>query len=382
MRNLTKRNIPISLPVTGEEEWHATREPLVNGWLTSGPKVREFEQLFAERHQVKHALAVTSATTALHLALVALEVGPGDEVIVPAFTWVSTANVVLYCGATVVFADVDPVTFNMDPADLKKRISPKSKAIIPVHLFGLCANMDAIKAIAGNIPLIEDGACAAGAAYKGTPAGALGTIGCFSFHPRKSVTTGEGGMITTNDDQLADVISMLRNHGASISEEQRHHGPRPYILPDFNMLGFNYRMTDLQGAVGVVQIKKLDTFIDEREKWATWYSEQLADIPWLRTPQVGADYKHGWQSFVTFVDESKAPCSRNEIMEKLQEQGISTRPGTHAVHMLNYYADKYGIQPSDYPGAQAANDYSMSIPLHNRMVAEDYEYVVEVLKSL
>jgi perosamine synthetase len=382
MNNIDKRNIPISLPVTGEEEWQATREPLINGWLTSGPKVREFEQLFAERHNVKHALAVTSATTALHLALVALEIGPGDEVIVPAFTWVSTANVVLYCGANVVFADVDTVTFNIDPEDLKKRITSKTKAIIPVHLFGLCANMDDIKAIAGNIPLVEDGACAAGAAYKATPAGALGTIGCFSFHPRKSVTTGEGGMITTNDDHLADVMSMLRNHGASISEEQRHHGPRPYILPDFNMLGFNYRMTDLQGAVGVVQIKKLDTFIDEREKWATWYIEQLADIPWLRTPQVGADYKHGWQSFVTFVDESKAPCSRNEIMEKLQEQGISTRPGTHAVHMLNYYADKYGIQPSDYPGAQAANDYSMSIPLHNRMVAEDYEYVVVVLKSL
>jgi perosamine synthetase len=382
MSTIAKRNIPISLPVTGEEEWQATREPIINGWLTSGPKVREFEHLFAERHQVKHALAVTSATTALHLALVALEVGPGDEVIVPAFTWVSTANVVLYCGANVVFADVDPITFNIDPDDLKKRITSKTKVIIPVHLFGLCANMDAIKAIAGDIPLIEDGACAAGAAYKGTPAGALGTIGCFSFHPRKSVTTGEGGMITTNNDHLADVMSMLRNHGASISEEQRHHGPRPYILPEFNMLGYNYRMTDLQGAVGVVQIKKLDTFIDEREKWAAWYSEQLADIAWLRTPKVGADYKHGWQSFVTFVDESNAPFSRNEIMEKLQEHGISTRPGTHAVHMLNYYADKYGIQPSDYPGALAANEYSMSIPLHNRMVAEDYHYVVAVLKSL
>jgi perosamine synthetase len=316
------------------------------------------------------------------LALVALEVGPGDEVIVPAFTWVSTANVVLYCGATVVFTDVDPFTFNMNPEDLKKRITPKTKAIIPVHLFGLCANMDVIKAIAGKIPLIEDGACAAGAAYKGTPAGALGTIGCFSFHPRKSVTTGEGGMITTNDDYLAGVMSMLRNHGASISEEQRHHGPRPYILPDFNMLGYNYRMTDLQGAVGVAQIKKLDTFIDERAKWAAWYSEQFKDIAWLRTPQYGTEYKHGWQSFVTFVDESKAPCSRNEIMEKLQEQGISTRPGTHAVHMLNYYAQKYNIQPSDYPGAQAANDYSMSIPLHNRMVAEDFKYVVQVIKQL
>lgn len=379
---MAKRNIPISLPVTGEEEWQATREPLINGWLTSGPKVREFEQLFVERHNVKHALAVTSATTALHLALVALEVGSGDEVIVPAFTWVSTANVVLYCGANVVFADVDPVTFNIDPEDLKKRITSKTKAIIPVHLFGLCANMDAIKAIAGDIPLVEDCACAAGAAYKGTPAGALGTIGCFSFHPRKSVTTGEGGMITTNDDRIADVLGMLRNHGASISEEQRHHGPRPYILPDFNLLGYNYRMTDLQGAVGVVQIKKLDQFIDERAHWAAWYSEQLAEIPWLRTPQVGADYKHGWQSFVTFVDESKAPCSRNEIMEKLQEQGISTRPGTHAVHMLTYYAEKYSIKPGDYPGAQATNDYSMSIPLHNRMVAEDYHYVVAVFKSL
>jgi len=379
---LNKRIIPISLPVTGQEELEALKEPLMSGWLTSGPKVREFEHLFAERHGVKHALAVTSATTALHLALVALEVGAGDEVIVPAFTWVSTANVVLYCGATVIFADVDSITFNMDPEDLKQRITPKTKAIVPVHLFGLCANMDAIKAIAGDIPLVEDGACAAGAAYKGTPAGALGTIGCFSFHPRKSVTTGEGGMITTNDDRLADVMSMLRNHGASISEEQRHCGPRPYILPDFNMLGYNYRMTDLQGAVGVVQIKKLDTFIDERDKWAAWYSEQLKDIPWLRTPQFGDEYKHGWQSFVTFVDESKAPFSRNEIMEKLQEHGISTRPGTHAVHMLNFYAQKYNLKPTDYPGAQAANDLSMAIPLHNRMVAEEYQYVVEVLKSL
>lgn len=382
MSTIKKRNIPISLPVTGEEEWQATREPLMSGWLTSGPKVREFEQLFAERHQVKHALAVTSATTALHLALVALDVKPGDEVIVPAFTWVSTANVVLYCGATVVFADVDPFTFNIDPEDLKKRITPRTKAIIPVHLFGLCANMDAIKQIAGDIPLVEDGACAAGAAYKDVPAGALGTIGCFSFHPRKSVTTGEGGMITTNDDRIAEVIGILRNHGASISEEQRHLGTRPYILPDFNLLGYNYRMTDLQGAVGVVQIKKLDTFIDERQKWAEYYSKELASIAWLRTPAYSSDYKHGWQSYVTFVDETKAPMSRNEMMEKLQEHGISTRPGTHAVHMLNFYKEKYNIKPSDYPGAQAANDFSMSIPLHNRMVAEDYAFVVEILKSL
>ena len=379
---LNKRIIPISLPVTGQEEWEALKEPLMSGWLTSGPKVREFEQLFAERHGVKHALAVTSATTALHLALVALGIKEGDEVIVPAFTWVSTANVVLYCGAKVVFVDVNPFTFNINPEDLSKRITSKTKAIIPVHLFGLCADMDKIKEIAGNIPLIEDGACAAGASYKGTPAGGLGTIGCFSFHPRKSVTTGEGGMITTNDDELAEIMGMLRNHGASISEEQRHHGAKPYMLPDFNALGYNYRMTDLQGAVGVVQIKKLDQFINEREKWANFYTKELDSIPWLRTPKHGADYKHGWQSFVTFVDESKSPASRNEIMELLQQQGISTRPGTHAIHMLNFYKEKFNIQPSDYPGAQAANNYSMSIPLHNRMVAEDFNYVVSVIKAL
>ncbi len=379
---LNKRIIPISLPVTGQEEWEALKEPLMSGWLTSGPKVREFEQLFAERHGVKHALAVTSATTALHLALVALDIKEGDEVIVPAFTWVSTANVVLYCGAKVVFVDIDPFTFNINPEDLSKRITSKTKAIIPVHLFGLCADMDKIKEIAGNIPLIEDGACAAGASYKGTPAGGLGTIGCFSFHPRKSVTTGEGGMITTNDDKLAEIMGMLRNHGASISEEQRHHGAKPYMLPDFNALGYNYRMTDLQGAVGVVQIKKLNQFINEREKWANFYTKELDSIPWLRTPKHGADYKHGWQSFVTFVDEFKSPASRNEIMELLQQQGISTRPGTHAVHMLNFYKEKFNIQPSDYPGAQAANNYSMSIPLHNRMVAEDFDYVVSVIKAL
>jgi len=379
---IKKRNIPISLPVTGEEEWQALKEPLMTGWLTSGPKVREFEQLFAKRHQVKHAFAVTSATTALHLSLVALNIGPGDEVIVPAFTWVSTANVVLFQGAKVVFCDIDPNTFNIDCNDLKKRISPKTKAIIAVHLFGLCADMDLIKQKAPGIPIIEDAACAAGAAYKGIPAGGLGVLGCFSFHPRKSITTGEGGMVTTNDDDLAEKINCLRNHGASISEEQRHHGTKPYILPDFDMMGYNYRMTDLQGAVGGVQIKKLDIFIDERAKWAEYLKNELGQLEWLKMPEFGTEYKHGWQSFVTIVDESRAPCSRNKLMENLQEMGISTRPGTHAVHMLNFYKELYKIQPDDFPGARIANDFSMSIPLHNKMVKEDFEYIAECLKTL
>lgn len=376
------RNIPISLPVTGEEEWLAAKEPIMSGWLTAGPKVREFEENFAKRHQVKHAIAVTSATTALHLALVALGVGPGDEVIVPAFTWVATANVVLYCGAKVVFVDVDPKTFNLDTSKLKEKITKKTKAIIPVHLFGLCADMDEIKKIAPGIPLVEDAACAAGAAYKGIPAGGLGTIGCFSFHPRKSVTTGEGGMLTTNDDGISEVLSMLRNHGASISEEQRHHGPKPYILPDFNLLGYNYRMTDLQAAVGIAQLKKLDTFINERAKWAEFYTNELSDISWIKTPKFSSEYFHGWQSYVTMIDEAKSPYSRNDIMEKLQAKGIATRPGTHAVHMLNYYKDNFNYKDSDYPGAMEANNQSMAIPLHNRMIEEDYKYIVNALKKL
>ncbi|MGC6422231.1 MAG: DegT/DnrJ/EryC1/StrS family aminotransferase [Flavobacteriaceae bacterium] len=379
---MQKRNIPISLPVTGEEEWQALKEPLTTGWLTSGPKVRAFEKAFAERHQVKHAIAVTSATTALHLALVALDIKPGDEVIVPAFTWVSTANVVLYQGAEVVFCDIDPKTFNLDPKKLREKITPKTKAIMVVHLFGLCAPMDEIKAIAGDIALVEDGACAAGAAYKGIPAGGLGTMGCFSFHPRKSITTGEGGMITTNDDLLGTRLQVLRNHGASISEEQRHHGPKPYILPDFNVLGYNYRMTDLQGAIGEVQLKKLDTFIEERSHWAAFYTNELKAIPWIQVPEFSSDYSHGWQSFVLLIDEDIAPNSRNAIMEELQRAGISTRPGTHAVHMLGYYADRYIITPSDYPGAQSANDKSISIPLHNQMVKEDFHYVVHCIKSI
>lgn len=380
---MQERKIPISLPSTGEEEWLALRGPLETGWLTQGPQVAQFEQRFAELHGARHALAVTSCTTGLHLVLAALGVGPGDEVIVPAFTWVSTANVVLYCGATPVLADVDPVTFNIDPSDIAHRVTDRTKAVIVVHLFGLCADMESIRqSVPSHVPIVEDCACAAGATYKGRPAGTLGAAGVFSFHPRKSITTGEGGMVTTDDSLLAETCDQLRNHGASVSEETRHRGPRPYLLPDFNLLGFNYRMTDLQGAVGLIQLSKLEAFISERERWARHYAEKLSHIPWLRMPVFPSDGQHAWQSFVTFVDPEKAPMPRNDIMEKLQEAGISTRPGTHAVHMLGYYVDRFDFKPNDYPGARASNNHSMAVPLHNRMTADDYEYVVRVLTSL
>jgi dTDP-4-amino-4,6-dideoxygalactose transaminase len=310
-------------------------------------------------------------------------IGPGDEVLVPAFTWVATANAVLYCGATPVLVEVDPVTFNICIASVVQKISPNTKAVIPVHLFGLCADMDALKAVLPpHVAIVEDAACAAGASYKGTPAGGLGLAAAFSFHPRKSITTGEGGMITTNNTDLFKTMEKLRNHGAEVSEVQRQHGPRPYLLPEFNLLGYNYRMTDLQGAVGVVQMAKLDALIDERTHWAAYYRDQLKNVTWLKTPQEPVGGCHSWQSFVCGVDDTTAPMPRNEMMEILQAKGIATRPGTHAVHMLGYYAQRFNIQPSDYPGAQWCDAQSMAIPLHNRMTKGDYDRVIEAIVAI
>ena len=378
-----RRSIAIAAPVMGEEEWHALREPLETGWLTQGPKVAAFEKAFAARHKVEHALAVSSATTGLHLVLAALGVGPGDEVIVPAFTWVSTANCAVYCGATPVLADVDRKTFNLDPADVALRVTPRTKAVIAVHLFGLCADVDALRRVLPErVAVVEDAACAAGGAWGGTPAGGLGDVAVFSFHPRKSITTGEGGMVTTRDPRLAERVRVLRNHGASVSEEERHHGPKPYLLPDFDVLGFNYRMTDLQGAVGLVQLGKLDRFIDERARGAAYYRRELAGLSWLRPPEEPAEGRHAWQAFVAYVDPATAPRPRNDIMQALHERGVATRPGTHAVHMLGYYRRRFGYAPESFPAARDCDRQSMAIPLHNRMTDDDYAYVVEALRGI
>ncbi len=375
--------IPIARPLVGPEELELLREVLDSGWLTQGAKVAAFERAFAERHRVAHAVAVTSCTTALQLGMTALGIGPGDEVIVPSFTWVASANAVLHCGAVPVLCDVEPATFNIDVADALARVTPRTRAVMVVHLFGLCADVEALRAgLPAHVEIIEDAACAAGAQAPERPAGGLGRFAAFSFHPRKIITTGEGGMITTDDGELADRLICLRNHGASVPEEQRHHRPRPHVLPDFNVAGYNYRMTDLQGAVGLAQLGRLDRLIAERAAWAEWYRSRLAGLSWLSCPQEPARGRHGWQSFVTLVDPGSAPHDTLAIMDRLEEKGIASRAGTHAVHMLGYYRERFGCRDDDLPNARRCARQSLALPLHGHMSPDDFERVAAALDAL
>jgi dTDP-4-amino-4,6-dideoxygalactose transaminase len=369
----------IAEPYFDEDEIRLVEEALNSKWVTQGPKTAEFERLFAARHLMQHALATTSCTAALHLSTLALQLQPGDEVVVPAFTWVTSAHSAEYVGAKAVFADVDLATFNLDPAALEAAITPRTRAIVVVHLFGKAAPMDEIMAIARrhNLAVIEDAACAVGTTYKGRPIGAIGDLGCFSFHPRKVITTGEGGMVTTNRKDLADRVKCLRNHGAT--------GPafgadpsKPYTMSTFDMLGFNLRMSDIQAAVGVAQMAKLDRLLAERRRLALRYSELLAGIGEVILPT--DDPGHTYQSYVIRLAANDR-AKRNAIMERLAELKIQTRPGTHAVHRLGYYVNKYGLKPEQFPNACRAEDTTITLPIFPGMSDDQQKFVVDNIRA-
>ncbi|MBL8890180.1 MAG: DegT/DnrJ/EryC1/StrS family aminotransferase [Planctomycetaceae bacterium] len=379
--------VPIARTSLLEHEIAQVLEPLRSGWLVQGPQVRAFEEKWSAFTGAKHSIAVTSCTAGLHLALAAIGFGPGDEAIVPAFTWVATANVVEHLGGKVVFCDIDPKTFNLDVLEAERRLTPRTKAILPVHLFGLAADMCQVSDLArrNQLFVIEDAACGFGSRYQCQHVGTLGDLGVFSFHPRKAITTGEGGMITTHSDELAEKLRRLRDHGAALSDLQRHLGARPYLLSDHPDAGYNQRMTDIQGALGSAQMDRAAEIVNERQRLATRYNEAFANLAWLQTPTVPSGYEHGYQSYPCwFIPEpiskhsiSKVREQRNQWMDQLQQHGISTRPATHAVHMLGYYRDKYELQPADFPHAWAANDCSISLPLFHGMTTAEQDYVIE-----
>lgn len=381
--------IPITRPVFGEEELRAVQLPLETGWVVQGPHVAEFERRFAEYVGAEHAAATSNCTTALHLAVRGLGLEPGDEVIVSAFTWVSTANVVEYEKARPVFCDVDLETFNLDVARLESLVSERTVGIVPVHLFGLCADMDPVLDFARKHGLwvVEDAACAFGGRRHDRHAGTMGDVGAFSFHPRKSITTGEGGMLTTAKPELDSLFRSLRDHGASRSDLDRHESDGSYLLSDYPRIGFNYRMTDIQGALGVAQMARADEVLAGRRRAAAVYDELLGPLDWLRPPVTPPGYVHGYQAYVclfapeepTLARLPELHAARNAVMTRLEEQGIATRQGTHAAAVQKVYRDRYGIGEEDVPGAVTADRLTIALPLYPQITEEQQQRVVASL---
>ena len=364
------RKIPIAKPNFGKEEETAVKEVLESGILASGPKTKSFEKEFAEYIGVEHAVAVTNGTIALDVALKALKICPGDEVITSAFSFVSSGNCILFQNAKPVFADIDPKTFNIDPSDVAEKITSKTKALIPIHMFGQPAEMDALKEIAEDkgIALVEDAAQAHGAEYKGQKAGSIGDIACFSFYATKNMTSGEGGMITTNDRKLADKARLLINHGQS---RKYHH----------DTLGYNYRMTELCAAIGSVQLKKLDGFNEKRIENAKLLSSGIRKFQGLTPPYVMNDVKHVFHQYVVRVEEDYR-LERDVLADRLAERGVGV-----AVHypIPIYRQQLYlelGYGETTCPNTEETCRRVLSLPVHPLVDIKDIEYILDVLEDV
>ncbi|SES25205.1 DegT/DnrJ/EryC1/StrS family aminotransferase [Actinokineospora terrae] len=364
--------IPVMKPLLGEEEALAVAETVRSGWVAQGPRVAAFEKAFAERVGAAHGVAVSNCTTGLHLCLHLLGVGPGDEVVVPSLSFIATANAVRYCGATPVFADIDPLTGNLTAETVAAAITPATKAIMIVHQGGVPADVKAIRAIAGDVPVVEDAACAAGSTLDGNPVGTGALLAAWSFHPRKLLTTGEGGMITTDDAEWATRLRRLREHGMSMSAADRH-AAGGAVVESYVETAFNYRMTDIQAAMGLVQLGRLNGIIEQRRALAARYHELLAPLG-LRAVTDPAHGTTNYQSFWVALPDGAPDLL--VVLGKLAEAGVSARRGIMAAHMEPAYA---GHPHAPLPGTEELATRSLILPLHHEITDADQKHIVGAL---
>jgi dTDP-4-amino-4,6-dideoxygalactose transaminase len=369
--------IPVMRPWLGREEAEAAAEAVASGWIAQGPRVREFEEAFAAAIGTPHAVAVSSCTAALHLALIAAGIGPGDEVIVPSLSFIATTNAVRYVGAQPVFADVDLATQNLIPETVGPHLTGRTRAVILVDQAGVPADLDAIRALCDplGVTVIEDAACAAGSTYQARPVGAGAALATFSFHPRKLLTTGEGGMLTTPDGSIAARLRRLREHGMDISAADRHRSQQP-VIERYTEVGFNFRMTDIQAAIGLVQLRKLPEMVARRRVLARRYQEQLSGIPSLLTADDPSYGETNYQSFWMLLPEESA-VGRDDLMRLLADAGISARRGIMAAHLEPAYAD---AKPA-LPVTERLTEHSLILPLFHQMTQSQQEQVVSVVTS-